>query len=366
MIYKPKYLEPKNKAVDASVDNVFSWQSQGEPQTHYQLKIYELPNTLIYDSTKLAGDDNEYTLPASSLTNNKEYKWTVETFGVSGSAVGNYVYLKTNSTPTVTLTVPASLAVQSYTVTATYTQAEGVSIKQHKFVLYDDADNVLVDTGWEYDYDLSYTLDGLIAGNSYQIECIAIAQNDLQGTSGKQAFTVSYSKPDSSRSILLTPDNDKGNILVRWDNLKQVTPVVTGTYSYVDGKFEKSLQMDEGTIIEYSEETDEYFTIQFYRTHAVAFEGKLLDMDDSFEFGFEDNKFYVINQGIRFSSEVVDMSNIWEDLSEYTWGEVAAKYATFGDLISPDLLTYLFIQLTFENVVVKRNGRIIATIDMRY
>jgi hypothetical protein len=124
--------------------------------------------------------------------------------------------------------------------------------------------------------------------------------------------------------------------------------------------------MDEGTIIEYSEETDEYFTIQFYRTHAVAFEGKLLDMDDSFEFGFEDNKFYVINQGIRFSSEVVDMSNIWEDLSEYTWGEVAAKYATFGDLISPDLLTYLFIQVTFENVVVKRNGRIIATIDMRY
>lgn len=364
MIYKPKYLEPKNKAVDASVDNVFSWQSQGEPQTHYQLKIYELPNTLIYDSTKLAGDDNEYTLPASSLTNNKEYKWTVETFGASGSATSNEVYLKTNAKPTVTLIVPASLTVQSYTIIATYAQTDGISMKQYKFIMYDDADNVIDDTGWLYDYSLTYILDGLISGNTYKVECLVVAQNGLDATSGKQSFTVSYLKPDATRSIITIPQNDRGSMLVRWDTLKQVTPVITGDYSYVEGKFEKGLKLEDGSDITYTEDVEVYFTHQFYRQYPVNFTGVIQQMDDDFIIGYEDGRFYVVNQHLRFTSDIVDLANIFEDFEGITWQKAAEKYTTWNDLIAPNLTTYLFFQLTFSYLVVKRNGRTIAVVDM--
>lgn len=372
MIYKARYLEPKNKAIDPSVNNKFTWEPQGEPQTHYQLKIYELPNSLKYDSTKIASGSGEHIVPASSLDGDGEYKWSVVTYGASGDVESNFVYLKTNANPTVSLSIPGTLTVQSFDVEAIYSQSEGISLKRYKFILYNANDEILKETEWKYDYTLKYTLEGLMTGSTYKLECIAVSQNDLIGTSGKQTFDVLYEKPDATRTIKVTPDNNCGVMKVSWDNLKQVTPIITGTYSYVEGAFEKGLKLDNGSTITYEEETAEDFTLQFYRRYPVAYEGIIVgmyegehDAEPSFVFGYENGRFYIDNMGTIYKSEVVDMANIIEDITNYTITETENKYPTIADIVSPMLSTFIFFQITFTTAIIKRNDKIIATIHTK-
>ena len=371
MIYKARYLEPKNKAIDPSIDNEFRWQSQGEPQTDFRLKIYKLPNELKYDSTKITTGDNFHVVPGSSLESDSEYKWSVITYGASGDVESNSVYLKTNANPTVTLTIPGTLTVQRYSVVANYAQSEGISLKQYKFILYDINDEILKETEWKFDYSMEYTIDGLMTGSTYKLECIAEAQNGLRGTSGKQTFDVLYEKPDATRTIKVTPDNKCGIMNVSWDNLKQVTPIVTGNYSYVEGAFEKGLLLDDGAYITYEEETNEDFTIQFYRRYPILFEGAMISMyeetgdpEPTFEFGYSNGRFYINNMDSIYESEIVDMSNIIEDIEDWSIAKTELKYPTIGDIVLPMLSTFIFFQVTFTSVIVKRNNKIIATIFM--
>ncbi len=365
MIYTPKFLSPKGVSINATVDNVFSWQSQGEPQTDYQLKIYLISNdSLVYDSTKLTSTSSSHTVPADSLLNDKQYKWVVEIFGATGSAVSDYVFLKTHSTPVVSLTVDPTLTVQSYLFVASYSQAENISIKQFKFILYDSVDNIIEDTGWIYNFTPAYTVDGLLNGGQYQIECQVIDQNNMQATSGKQTFAVEYALPESPRSIQVKALDDEGNIEVNWGNLKQVTPIVTGTSSYVDSKFNKGLLLEEDAYITYSEVVPEYFTFPWFTAVSFGYDGILLEMDDGdFVFGYENNAFYIINQNIKFMSETVLLYN-WQDIGHLTFEDISAGEKTFMNMNLPTgfISDYLFIGVTFDGAIIKRNNQIIAQI----
>lgn len=364
MMYTAKFLTPKNKAIDATVANTFSWQPQGEPQVSYQVRIYDISdNTLKYDSTQIANGESKHTIPANSLNNSKQYKWSVEVYGVSGSVVSDYVFIATNSTPTITMSVPNPMITQTYKFTAIYSQAENIGIKKFKFVLYDYADRIIKDTDWIYGFSLEYLADGLLDGNDYQIECIAVSQNDMEGTSGKLGFSMEYSMPDVPRGIRVIPDNENGINIIGWGNLKQVTPTVTGNFDYVEGRFDKGLLLDDSTYIEYDEPVSEEFSFTWHVSPEIGFSGTMLQLDDSFYFGYENSRFYVINQSVKFISDRIIIYS-WEDLKNNRWNEIA--YNTWDSLSieGQHMNGFLFIGVTFNDVIIKRYGKTIAKISM--
>ena len=366
MMYTPKFLSPKNKAIDAAAISNFTWKSQGEPQTHFQLKIYKnVDDTLVYDSTKITSVASGFSLPNNILSNNTQYKWTVQVFGATSDAISDYAFLVTNSTPTVSLTVPSELTTQTHKFIATYSQTQNISIKKYRFILYNALDDVIKDTDWIYGFSPEYTVDGLLNGKSYKIECQVTSQNEMTATSGKKTFSVVYALPDVPRAIKIIVDNKTGKNIVTWGNLKQVTPVVTGDSSYVDGKFEKGLLLDSNASIAYNETVNEDFTISWHTSPLLGNEGFLLKLDDEFEFGYENNYFYVINQNIKFMSERKNIYT-WEDTKDQTWAETGANNGTWEKMNFPikHLAGFLFIEVTFNNVFVRRNNEIIATIEM--
>ena len=432
MIYSPSFLYPDNISIDADNDNIFTWESAGDPQTDYQLFIRKVSdNTEIYNSTKLTFGSESHTVPSSTLTNGVDYMWMVKVWcDATTYAESEWVFFKANTTPTLvidnigesfthtdttkvdfeagdldgvvvddgvelyqhtqgtlikeidisteaevettkiewTATTPAGTSItietalsldggesygewqtatngnaipgitaetdlsnarlkyratletedtsvtpkltsislklelenlieyQNYNFTATYTQAEGIPIKKFKFVLYDDLDIMVYESDWMYNTDIEYFITGMINGNSYQIECHVENQYGQVVISDKVAFTVSYEMPDDIPELIITRLDSIGAIKLEWTNIKQVLPVVTGNYSYVSSKFLKGLQLDDGSVITYSEELPEKFTIVFWIKLPTDFVGSFLTLSDGegseFEIGYNGTKFY--------------------------------------------------------------------------
>ena len=184
---------------------------------------------------------------------------------------------------------------QSYTFTANYTQLESVSLGAYKFLLYDDSDNLLVDTKWLYDGNLSYEFGGLETGKSYKIECVVLAQNGMEVSSGKKEFLVSYDYPYNNFALITTPIKETGAIQVSW-NLKQIIGQVTGNYLYTTGKFGQGIYLNSGSILQFKDNIPQDFTIPFYIKLPTGFTGTFLKLDDDFEVGYDGTRFYYKRQ----------------------------------------------------------------------
>jgi len=274
-MFKPNNLSPANSAINGDSNNTFSWISNSTTQTDYQVFIYNnSTGALIHDSTKTTSSNEYYALTGGTLTNGTEYKWKVQTWSGISNATSDYEFIIASSTPTATFTSPdfssppVTITTQDYNFVLEYTQDEDVPLKKFKFILYDSNDNELSDSDWIYDFDSSYEFTGMVNYTIYKIEGIVVSQYDLQGTTSKQTFSLEYTVPDNISDITLTPNNTDGSITVSWSNLKQVLGVVTGSSSYVDGKFGYGLELTSGSEIEYSEDFN-------YNTYTFTFWFKL-------------------------------------------------------------------------------------------
>jgi len=299
MIYSPSFLYPDNISIDADNDNIFTWESAGDPQTDYQLFIRKVSdNTEIYNSTKLTFGSESHTVPSSTLTNGVDYMWMVKVWcDATTYAESEWVFFKANTTPTLEIDVfDNPLGVQNYLFTSTYTQAEDILPKRFKYVLYDDSDALVYESDWMYNTDIEYFITGMINGNSYQIECHVENQYGQVVISDKVAFTVSYEMPDNIPELILTPLDDIGAIKLEWTNIKQVLPVVTGTYDYTDGKFLKGLHLDSGSLITYLEPLPVNFTLPFFIKLDPSFVGVFLNIycEDVliYQVGYDGTRFY--------------------------------------------------------------------------
>lgn len=105
--FKAIGLSPSISAIDASIDNTFSWTAQGGVQTKYQIYIYNnTSDVLVYDSTELTSANQYHIVPAASLTNGVDYKWYVATTTVLGEEDSEYEFFTTAKTPVLTFAYP--------------------------------------------------------------------------------------------------------------------------------------------------------------------------------------------------------------------------------------------------------------------
>jgi hypothetical protein len=306
--FLPTGLSPEFTTIDPTIDNDFEWVPQGAAQTAFRLYIYKnSDNSLIYDSTKITSTTSSHTVPASTLTANTAYKWKVTVFAGTPSIDSEYVFFIANTAPSVTLSVPATITNQNYTFTATYTLATGASIEKFKFILYDDASEIVDDTDYIYSYNTTYTFTGLVNLQSYSIECIITDSNGLTGTSGAQAFTVSYTVPNTIPLLTVTPDNDNGYIQLNWSDIIQITAVATGSVSFTTGKYlQGALIPDSASNIVATQTIPIGFTFSYWVKLPTGFYGDFLSLGtDEYVVGYDGSRFYYTCQGFMAAQSAV-------------------------------------------------------------
>jgi hypothetical protein len=235
-IYTPTSLSPNNSGIDSTVDQSFSWQFNGTAQTDYQLVIYNLDNLLIYDSLKVTSSTSSHLVPATTLTNGNKYKWRVTVWENTTSAASKWVVFETYSAPTVTMNAISSpLDKQNYTFTATYAQAEGIPLKNFKFIVYDGNSVEIFSSDTIFETTVSYEMVGLDNYTTYYVEFQITTQNDMTATTGLIEIYTSYDIPDTIPDIILTPLPDQGSIQLDWADIKQIFGSANGSYEFIDG-----------------------------------------------------------------------------------------------------------------------------------
>ena len=233
-------------SVDATQELQFSCQINGtSPTTQYRLQIMQnnSSSTLVYDTNVVTlsaplypvdynGNPNELvvTIPANTMQNNNNYKWSVTSYWSGGSIQSYENVFYTYATPTLTInSVPATLAQNSYTFTATYSQAQNVGVEKFGWILRNiNTQEVLVDTITQnniYSSDIQLYYDGFFANNTYEIMCQCWASDGVIVSTEYTQFTVSYNVESMAGTVVATQQNDSG-ILLEWTELSYIV----GTY----------------------------------------------------------------------------------------------------------------------------------------
>lgn len=179
----------------------------------------------------------------------------------------NGFYFKTRAIPTVGINnidstatdVDGNLKQRQYTFVGYYSQAQNVSIKYHRWSLYNSATNELIDqTDDIYNSNIRYTFDGFVSGISYRVHLEIETQENTQ-VSAELTFSVLYSSPEVIDSPLATLDPTHNAVKINYNIVKISNPNVSGDYEIKDG----SLYVKTGNIT-YTQLSGKKFTLKDY------------------------------------------------------------------------------------------------------
>jgi hypothetical protein len=336
MIYSPIGLQPSNTAINPLTNNSFSWINRGSPQSSYRLKILKNEdNTVIYDTTQLTSSNTSHVVPSGTLTAGINYKWNVQVWYGSSTATSQYSFIQSSSLPTIEFfdpdfnSPPVVLPGQNYLFKALYSQAEDISISKFKYILYDENDNIILDTGYIYGFTPEYEFEGMIRSNTYKVECIAVSQNGLTCTTGKQEFSIdTFSIPDTTPDIDVISNDTDASITVSWGDLKLVTPIVSGTYSYVPAKFNEGLLLDDSSEIDFQETvTPDSNILSGWYKFTYGQDGDFVKLGSDVFGGFEysTQRFYIRN-GINYTySNQIGLYTV-NDFGTLTIGDLVGDF----------------------------------------
>lgn len=219
-------------------------------QQSFDLQIYNnSTGALVLDTGTVTTGSQQYAIPASTLVNRTVYKWRVmytDSLG-NASAWSAYQVFTCSSVPTVSLTNPTSnetLASNTLTLTATYSQSQNVAEQSYEFKVYaNDQLTVLYDSGVVNGNANQYTLYGLSNG-SYYAEVTMTSSDGLSSTTAKIPFTISYASPSQTPTIVATPDPSTASVRIDWQNPKSNPGTYVGSdATYAPGKFNQALRI---------------------------------------------------------------------------------------------------------------------------
>jgi hypothetical protein len=365
-IYRPSFLSPASSTVDMTEVNTFTAQINGTKATSYKVLIYKLDNTLIHDSGQINlspylydKQTLSYNVPVIAGMNGQQLKWTLTTYEGINLATSRETPFYAYTTPTVTMTVPATITENQYTFDIVYTQTESIDAQKWKLLLYDSTSTLLEDTGWNYGGELKYTFSVFTNGESYKIKAIVINQADVEIESSLYSFTVTYSAPNTTIVPTTTLLCDESAIQIDWYEPVQSIGVVTGQSAYIDnfmitnnhglalGYFDYAtttveiVGSDTGLIssdghvllaysgvatvgtapaidskIEFDIETNDDFTANIVYQPAIDFvSGVLVEMYDdaggvTYAVGYDGERFYFENDGILISGTPMNIPKL--------------------------------------------------------
>lgn len=236
-IQKPYSLVPSNGlTLDGNEPIAFSWTNSGDIQYSFKLYVYDNDTgTLVYSVPKTTTFTTKFTLPPSTLTNGKEYKWNVTVYNQTDqSATSDFALFQTSSRPVVTITSFGTIGAISYTFNASYSQTESSAIRTWIAYLYNENKNLLSDSGLQTTSTLSYQVTNLESGMDYYIEFQATSNKNLTGTTGLIPVSVQYQK--QNLDLNLTARNvENAGIELSWF-VVSIVGRIEGTGIFVDSE----------------------------------------------------------------------------------------------------------------------------------
>lgn len=151
----------------------------------------------------------------------------------------------TRTPPTISFYLPLSISTVARTFTATYSQAEGDSIKWARWQLKQGGalgnGAIVDDTGEITTGILSYTYDGFISGgNGYSIKLTIETENGVQATTGWKHFGVNYNVGTALTGVSAVCSDEDGSIKLSWQAAVDIPGTATCDYSMSNGKITTS------------------------------------------------------------------------------------------------------------------------------
>lgn len=369
MIFSPSNISPKNTSFDATADKLITWTNKGTLQQKYKVLIKNNNTSAdVYDTGEVTSAINSHTLPSNSLSNGTDYKYTIQVWGIdSTTATSNYNYISCHATPVTTFTnpvfsaTPVTINSQNFTFQISYTQAQTVGLKSYRIILYDSTGTTILDDSGElYDYLLQYEVVGMTRGTSYKIYATVTANDDLTSNTGQKDIVIAnYTLPDDTPVLNVTENNNDGTVEIDWADLKIITPVVTGGYSYVAGKFYQGLQLDVASEIQYNETfEDDGYSFTYWTKLSYGQNGDFMQIGDNVFIGYDSTllKFYHRVDSTYTYSDVITLYT-WEDFQNSTLVAYASDTWNNISFTSTDFIyTWLFIGVTPDEVTILFNN----------
>jgi hypothetical protein len=239
MIYQASQLSPNGTTIDALTAQNFTAKTEGGFCDSYKLLIYNMSNTLIYDTIKIAlspylyqDDILTHVLNPHILTNGIQYKWKIITYSGTLSATSREVSFYCYSTPVVTISVPATITEKKYTFVITCTQTEGIAIKKWKLLFTDDDGETVLETDYSYSGLLQYEYDGFANNTTISVQATVENQQNVVTLSPVYTFNVDYAPPSLTIVPTVTLLEELSAVQIDLVPPIQITGVVTGAYSY--------------------------------------------------------------------------------------------------------------------------------------
>ena len=235
MIFSPTNLIPSVlngvNSIDAEQDNIFSAQLNGNSKVvKYRLIIClnDAQSTIVYSTGLKVLDTPIYpvnyigeaqrlniTIPFNSgMVNGNEYKYTLEIFDDAMSVISAEELFKALKTPTLQLTVPATLSHKSYEFVGIYTQDDGIAIKSFVWQLKNNTTGAVIkQTDEVYSQDLRFFYDGFLTDNQYNIRLTVINQEGMTLDTGDIVFNVEYEMFPISGYVKVEKEKDALKVL---------------------------------------------------------------------------------------------------------------------------------------------------------
>lgn len=216
---------------DADTAALFEWNfldlNTTDSQSAFQLQI-DNATTLAsaWDTGKTVSGTSNYTLPASSIANEEDWRWKVKVWDSSDveSPWSEYGFFTTSASGVVNITDPA-IDNDPDIVTANYLvvwQVSGTTQDDYRVVVTrTDTGATLVDTSWVTSADTQYLVEGMLSDIEWQVAVTVRDAADIESNTATRLITPNYNAPEVP-ILSFDIENDGGYIQV---NVTNPTPV---------------------------------------------------------------------------------------------------------------------------------------------
>lgn len=238
--------------------------------------------TLNYDNMSFIVNYNTpdmLILPVKTANNLTDMPATSDVYRINiGATYGTgFMYLNqysdnvflTRTAPTLTIdafTTPLDKIVNTFT--ATYTQAEGDSVKWVRWELINNTQSKTVaDTGEINTYVFSYTYDGFMNDENYTLNCYTETENGVP-VMASVTFDVSYQMPQAEGEIKLLCNSDS-SVTLSWAQASDIMGEATDPEGYSIN--DNVLTLNEDNAIEWDEKNGQ--TLSIPTPQSIAYKG---------------------------------------------------------------------------------------------
>lgn len=314
----PNEMTPNAEPIDMDANQNFTAVMRTPLVDKYTFEIQRvsdnaslyLVSDVVVSPAITQGDTLTITVSGGSVANTTDdLKFILTVFNGVDSATSLPVVFFALDDPVVTLTVAGVITSQKLSLSATYSQTQGIDVESFTYNLYDTNDNLLDTSGVIEKSILDYEFTGLLNGTTYKVEVVGTTTRGQSFDSGLQTFSVSYSEPNFLVQPEAVVSNCDSSVTITWDDVIQILGTSTGSISY-ENNFaftgDVALVMSSGSTVEWTVNIPQDFTATYIfqpQSGTDTFLGEFTGGSHDYFFGYEDSRFFIEVDGSRKESE---------------------------------------------------------------